>query len=374
MPECTNPLWPCAMTGAAACLAGFDGITVVIHGSSGCYYYPTTLLHAPLHGTFILEEEVIFGSEQRLVQVIEEIASSGQRVAVVTTCIPSILGEDIRAMLASHDVLLVDSPGFSGDFESGCHTALSALRPRTDPENKGVNIDGVCLFDPFYSGNVRELSRLLRKANVAVGTVFCSDRLDRVRKASPFTIGTNRDIASGVGENLGGTLGTKDLRDTFYRIGNDIEGADAEPVLQEIAAGEDRIIQVCDKFLRRFDPPRVAVFSWASYAAYAADTLRSFLDAEICCIGTRTVPPPNFPFAAEPAEGLEQVRALIEKHKPGLVLGSSFERSVLGDAAFVGITPPLRGKVRLASRPIAGIEGTLGFIEDVLNACMDRKP
>ena len=59
MPECTNPLWPCAMTGAAACLAGFDGLTVVIHGSSGCYYYPTTLLHAPLHGTFILEHEII---------------------------------------------------------------------------------------------------------------------------------------------------------------------------------------------------------------------------------------------------------------------------------------------------------------------------
>ena len=63
MPECDNPLWPCAMTGAAACLAGFDGVAVVIHGSSGCYYYPTTLLHAPLHGSFILENEVIFGSE-----------------------------------------------------------------------------------------------------------------------------------------------------------------------------------------------------------------------------------------------------------------------------------------------------------------------
>jgi len=277
-------------------------------------------------------------------------------------------------MLASHDVLLVDSPGFSGDFEAGYRRALSALKPGIDPEKKGVNIDGVCLFDPFYKGNVRELSRLLHKANVEVATVFCADILGRVQKASRFTIGTNGDIASGVGENLGGTLGTKELHDTFCRIGNTIEGADAEPVLQEIASAEDRIVQACDKFLRRFDPPRVAVFSWASYAAYAADTLRSCLDAEIACIGTRTAPPPGFPFAAEPAEGLAQVKALIEKHKPDLVIGSSFERSVPGDAAFVGLTPPLRGKVRLASRPVAGIEGTLGFIEDVLNACMDRKP
>jgi len=239
MPECTNPLWPCAMTGAAACLAGFDGMKVVIHGSSGCYYYPTTLLHAPLYGTFIIEEEVIFGSEQRLLQVIKEVASSGQRIAVVTTCVPSILGEDIRAILSSHDVLLVDSPGFTGDFESGYRNALSALEPRINPEKPGVNIEGVCIFDPFYRGNVRELFRLLRKANVPVATVFCADTLTRVQEASPFTIGTNSDIASGVGENLGGTLGMKELNETFNRICKVIEGADADPVLQEIASEEE---------------------------------------------------------------------------------------------------------------------------------------
>ena len=372
MPECTNPLWPCAMTGAAACLAGFDGMKVVIHGSSGCYYYPTTLLHAPLYGTFIIEEEVILGSEQRLLQVIKEVASSGQRIAVVTTCVPSILGEDIRAILTSHDVLLVDSPGFSGDFESGYHKALSALEPRVSPKKSGVNIDGVCIFDPFCRGNVREISRLLRKAGVPVATVFSADALSRVHEASPFTIGTNSDIASGVGENFGGTLGMKELTETFSRICNVIEGADARPVLEEIASEEERIIQVCDKFLRRFDPPRVAVFSWVSYAAFAADALRSYLDAEIACIGTRSTPFPGSSRAFERAEGLSQVQALVENHKPDLIIGSSFERSVSGDTAFVGLTPPLRGKVRLASRPIAGIEGTLGFIEDVLNACMDR--
>ena len=78
MPECDSPLWPCAMTGAAACLAGFDGITVVIHGSSGCYYYPATLLHVPLHGTFIVENEVIFGSEARLLEVVGEVAGHGK--------------------------------------------------------------------------------------------------------------------------------------------------------------------------------------------------------------------------------------------------------------------------------------------------------
>ncbi|MDD1681176.1 MAG: nitrogenase component 1, partial [Methanoregula sp.] len=193
MPECDNPLWPCAMTGAAACLAGFRGMSVVIHGSSGCYYYPTTLLHAPLHGTFILENEVIFGSEDRLREVIGGLSGTGNRIAVITTCVPAILGEDIQSMLAEHDVLLVDSPGFSGDVETGYKKALSRLAPQTDVATRGVNIDGVCLLDPFSRGNLQEIRRLLGLASIPVATVFCHDSLQNTRIAATSTIGTNGD-------------------------------------------------------------------------------------------------------------------------------------------------------------------------------------
>jgi nitrogenase molybdenum-iron protein alpha/beta subunit len=372
MPECTNPLWPCAMTGAAAALAGFDGITVVIHGSSGCYYYPATLLHAPLQGTFIMEEEVVFGSEKRLLEVIGEVSTPGTRVAVVTTCVPSVIGEDVRGMLASHDVILVDSPGISGDFESGYHKALGSLAPRVDDQAPGINIDGVCLFDPFSAGNVRELTRLLNNAGLDVATVFCADTLDSVWHSSPLTIGTNSDLASGVGRMLGGTLGFHQLRDTFEKIGDREDRANIGPVLQEIAHKEEHVIQTCDKYLRRFDPPRAVVFGWASYAGFAASALKTYLDADIACVGTRTPLLPDIPFRSEQVNSLSRVRELVSEFRPDLVIGSSFERPVKPGAAFVGLTPPLRGKVRLSSPPIAGTEGTLCFMEGVLNACMDR--
>ena len=175
MPECGTPLWPCAMTGAAACLAGFEGITVVIHGSSGCYYYPATLLHAPLHSTFILENEVIFGSGDRLREVIGDLSGRGGRIAVITTCVPSALGEDIKSMVDEKDIIVVDSPGFAGEMEAGYRAALAVLSPAIDSERPGVNIDGVSLSDPFYEGNVQEISRLLHCAGIPVGTVFCRD-------------------------------------------------------------------------------------------------------------------------------------------------------------------------------------------------------
>ena len=373
MPECTNPLWPCAMTGAAACLAGFEGMTVVIHGSSGCYYYPTTLLHAPLHGTFILEHEIIFGSEDRLNEVIGGLSGRGKRIAVITTCVPAILGEDIRSMLEKHDVILVDSPGFSGDVEVGYKNALSILAPRIDPGVCGVNIDGVCLFDPFSAGNVQEITRLLSMARIPVGTVFSHDRLKKVQHASQYTIGTNEDFSSGIGEYCGGTLGFKAVGAVFEKLGDLFEDADVERVFFEIEQQEERLVKACDKYLLRFDPPSVVIFAGFSYALHVATTLEHYMDADIRCIGSRNAPGQS-KYPVEQVAGIDKVKSLIGQHNPDLVMGSSFERSVCGDRAFTGITPPLRGIVRLAPTPFAGINGTLSLVEQVLNTCMDKKP
>jgi nitrogenase molybdenum-iron protein alpha/beta subunit len=359
------------MTGAAACLAGFEGMSVIIHGSSGCYYYPTTLLRAPLHGTFILENEVIFGSEDRLREVIGQLAGSGNRIAVITTCVPAILGEDIQALLAEHDALFVDSPGFAGDAEAGYRKALQLLLPQAGGTAEGVNIDGICLLDPFYKGNLQEIRRLLGMASIPVATVFCRDNLAHIRSSASCTIGTNDDFLSGVGENLGGTLGFATLKRTFERLADRFDGADIDPVLRELSQQEEEVVRVCDKYLRRFDPPSVVIFSGASYAGFAARALRQYLDAEVSFTGLRNSGSlPGLPSGL--IRGQKEARSIIEQYNPDLVIGSSFERTVKGNRAFLGITPPLRGVVRLAPVPLAGINGTLFFVEQVLNACMDR--
>jgi len=375
MPDCTTPLWPCAMTGAAACLAGFEGITVVIHGSSGCYYYPATLLHAPLHGTFILENEVIFGSGDRLREVIGDLSNKGNRIAVVTTCVPSVLGEDIKSLFGENDVIIVDSPGFVGEMETGYHKALSALSPVTDPGRLGINIDGVSLSDPFYEGNIQEISRILRNAMIPIGTIFCRDTSENIGHASPLTVGTNEDFKSGVGEYIGGTLGIPDLRETCKKLAARYTYANMDPVFNEIDKQEERIIHACDKFLRRYDPPGVAIFAGAAYALFAADSLKRYLDAQILIVGTRNDPPvlPNMDYRVEKLTGLEEVRDTITALEPDLVIGSSFERSLSSGRAFLGIIPPLRGQFRLAYPPLVGVGGTLHFIENVLNACIDKR-
>jgi nitrogenase molybdenum-iron protein alpha/beta subunit len=294
-------------------------------------------------------------------------------VAVVTTCVPAVLGEDIRAILSEHDVILVDSPGFSGSFEAGYKVALSALKPATDPEIPGVTVDGLSLFDPFYQGNILEMKRLLALAGVSSYTLLCADRFSNLRHVSANTISTNEDLASGIGTSLGTVLGFDCIQETFEAIGRLSDTADPDPVIHEIVHAEERLVSACDKYLRRFDPPAVAVFSGFSYASFAARCIEKYLDAEIACIGSRTDLLRPLPWRSEKVMGLTEVEELIRVHQPDLVIGSSFERSVKGPAGFVGLTPPLRGTVRLSSRPVIGTEGVLTLMESVLNACMDRR-
>ncbi len=370
--DCTNPLWPCAMTGAVACLAGLEDLAVVVHGSSGCYFYPASLIGREIHGTFLLEREVIFGTEPRLREVIEELRGRYGTIAVVNTCVPAIMGEDLQSMLDDHDVLVVDSPGFIGDFERGYRRALARTEPAVDPSFCGVNIDGVTLADPFHHGNALEARRLLGLTGASVGTTFCLDRYAAVHRAALFTVGTNPDLASGVGEWCGSLLGLDTVIETFETLASVCTGVDARPVFREVARAEQRIEKACSKYLRRFDPPRTAIFSEFAYAAFAAETLERYLDVEIACIGSRNeVRDSGFP--AEQVTDFTRIRDMLLAAEPDLILGSSYERTVLPGAAFVGLTPPVRGRVLLRSRPLAGVEGTLWLMDEVLNACMDRR-
>jgi len=357
------------MTGAVACLSGFEDVAVVVHGSSGCYFYPASLVGVPIYGTFLVENEVIFGTESRLAEVIRELVGRYARIAVVNTCVPAIMGEDIGDLAGDGQILVVDSPGFLGDLEAGYRRALDTIAPEVDPDVPGVNIDGICRTDPFCRGNALEARRLLNLAGVGVATTFCLDRYAATRRAAPFTVGTNPDLASGVGTWCGSLLGLDAVGETFERLLALIDGVDPRPVMEEVAWADARIRKACEKYLRRFDPPRVAIAGGAAYASFAADLLDRYLGAEIACVAARNGSSGN---GVTRTTDFSVIREMILDAEPDLILGSSYEASIAPDAAFVGLTLPLRDRVALSSHAVAGVEGALRLMEEVLNACINR--
>lgn len=356
------------MAGAAACLSGFHDLGVILHGSSGCYYYTQSLVSAPLHCTSLDCRDVIFGAEDRLRALVAELAGSYSRIAVIPMCVPSIVGEDLGLLLEDEDVLIVDTPGFSGRMEDGYRRAMDVLAPSVGEGIPGVNIDGVSLTDRFARGNRREGERLLRMAGIPVATCFCSARLRDAYRAAPVTVETNPDLRSGVGTAAGSLLGLESLRSTFHNLQSHGSGWDTDPVFREIDETEESIVRSCDRFLRRCDPPRVAIFATAAYAEMIAGLLTTYLDAEIAVVGTRN-PPSLCTIPAREAYDLGTIGDLIRESDPDLLIGSSYEHVTAPKIRFVGLTYPLRGQYMLQNRAVAGTEGVLGVIEAVLNAC-----
>jgi nitrogenase molybdenum-iron protein alpha/beta subunit len=372
MQGCLNPVWPCALTGAVTALSGFSGIAVVIHGSSGCYFYPATLLHNDLHSTFLVEQEVIFGTSERLLELVKELSVTHEKVAVVNSCVPSVLGEDIQDILSEFNILFVDSPGFMGDFESGYYGAVKSLPVSTGEGADRVNIEGVNLIDPFWRGNQREAERLLHLMGIPIGTIFCHDLYQSLGNTGEFSVTVNPDLSAGVGEESGSFLGLPFLRKSVSALVEQFSDAETCLIENEILIVEERITRAADKYLKRYDPPRAAIFSTSSYAGFAADVLNLYLDAEIVFCGLRNESVLPYQDAVK-ITSLAEIESAIRSHAPDLVIGSSFERSVSGNAAFVGLTPPIRGEFRLSSKPLAGTEGVLSFMEDILNACTDHQ-
>lgn len=372
-PGCGGPLVPCAMTGAASCLCGFSGLGVIVHGASGCFYHPASLLHSKdLYCTYLTEEEVIFGAEDRLLSLVEELALHYPQLAVLNTCVPAIMGEDLSSLFGDTPVMVIDCPGFTGGADAGYLAALSALNPQVDPESNGIGIDGVSRIDPFWRGNRDEAMRLLRLAGVGPGTIFAADTVSAVDRASPLSICTNPDLASQAGDSCGSLLGFDRIGRTFGSLADKDPRVDCEAIAIEVAGAEERIVRACDKYLLRFDPPTVAIFGGYSYATAAAALLERYIGTEVVAIGVRSAPPPGAGPGVSEAMGLDQVALLLESTRPELVLGSSFEERLSPGAAFVGYAPPIRGQVRLRATASAGVEGALALIERVLNAAIDH--
>ena len=270
--------------------------------------------------------------------------------------------------------ILLDSPGFAGQMEAGYGRALAALDPGIDPEEKGVNIAGLNPLDPFNPGQSpggRETP--LPCGYTASGTENPpgSPRPDQPLRAldsisQPRSAIGDRGSCRGPPRPRCRRENLLPAQEIAFQGPTSARSSQRFPGQRKGSSGRPISIS------KRFDPPRAAVFGGFAYATFAADTLKRYLDADIVLVGSRNGTGPS-PHQVREMVQIGEISGFLTDEKPDLVIGSSFERSAWPDAAFVGLTPPLRGRVLLRSRCLAGIEGTLSFMEESLNACMDRK-
>ena len=174
------------------------------------------------------------------------------------------------------------------------------------------------------------------------GIMFCQDSYRRLGAVPDLSISVNPDLNTEKGTTLGSILGIREMTSTIKNLACAFEDADTGTVEKELESVDETLVRVSDKYLKRHDPPSVAIFSTCSYAGFARETLERYLGADIVFCGSRTVLPDDIP-GMEHVTSLSRIDEIIRTTGPDLVIGSSFEQSLAGTFAFSGITPPLRG-------------------------------
>jgi nitrogenase molybdenum-iron protein beta chain len=178
-----NPAHACQPLGAELCAHGFEGTLPFVHGSQGCasYYRSTLNRHfrepAPAVCSAMTEDGAVFGGQANLHEGLENAVAlyKPKMVAVFTSCMPEIIGDDLVAFLKNArakghvpqdlPVPLGNTPSFNGSHVTGYDAMLSAILQTL---TEGKKVEGRCtgklnLIPGFDAnvGNHREYKRIL---------------------------------------------------------------------------------------------------------------------------------------------------------------------------------------------------------------------
>ena len=237
----TNVMSSCAAYGAVAAYLKIEDVAVIIHGPASCMYLMDTARaksvlelfsrgmygSRPNHNLFctMMDDSVsIFGGTELLERTLRDVVSRGYRdVAVVTTCMPGIIGDDSRAVVKRISdenpgvrIDLVEADGdVAGEYNDGFMMAadniVGMIDTSIEPEPGLVNIIGTSFFDLHTRAHAEGMTRMLSRFGLKENCRFLDETsTDSVRgfcRAS-FDMMINdtagcRELASKITEHTG---------------------------------------------------------------------------------------------------------------------------------------------------------------------------
>ncbi|MGB8294049.1 MAG: nitrogenase molybdenum-iron protein subunit beta [Polyangia bacterium] len=185
-----NPAHACQPLGAELCAHGFAETLPLVHGSQGCasYYRSTLNRHfrepAPAVSSAMSEDGAVFGGQNNLHEALENAIAlyKPKMIAVFTSCMPEIIGDDVSAFIKNARqkncvppgflVAHANTPSFTGSHVHGYDSMLLAILQTL---TEGKAIEGRCTgklnflagFDA-NTGNYREYKRIFYEFGIPV--------------------------------------------------------------------------------------------------------------------------------------------------------------------------------------------------------------
>ena len=418
-----NPRGGCVLAGVNSVLGALDKVCPVYHSGPGCCMQTTAadqgqsghknscfVSAVSLPSSNMLEKEVVFGGIEKLRTTVQGAIDiiDADAYFILTGCTAGIIGEDVESVAEDfrnkgHEVYAVDTPGFAGDSNLGYEVIWNTfidqvIEEDVPKDDKLVNIFGVIPYhDPFWSGTLEEIDRILSRLGLKVNTFFTKHQgIETVKKSSgaALNIIINPWIFKGPAKKFEEKFGVPSVRIPGLPVG----ATDTTKFVRTIAealnldkALVDSVIESEEDYVYNYLAQAVGVVSWKRFAV-AADAsnavgITRYLANDFSFTPVKVVitepifrpedkeriisqisdleyaDPPEIVFAADQYD-INQ--ALVNSDDVSLIVGSSSEREAALelDVQFILGAFPMNERL-VFNRTYAGYRGSLTFTEDL---------
>lgn len=419
-----NPKGGCVLAGINSVLGAIDRVCPIYHSGPGCCMQTTAadqgqsghkssrfVSSVSLPSTNMLKKEVVFGGTEKLRTTVQGAIDiiDADAYFVLTGCTAGIIGDDIVSVTEEfqdkgYSVYPIETPGFVGDSNLGYETVWTTMINQVIEEDvpkddKLVNIFGIIPYhDPFWSGALEEIDRILSALGLKVNTFFTKHQgIETIRKCSgaALNIIINPWLFKGPAKKMEQKFGIPSIRVPGLFVGaTDTtkfvrQVAEAMHLDQEIV---DKVIAAEEEYVYDYLAQSVGVVSWKRFAVVAdannAVGITRYLANDFSFTPVLVIvseplfrqedkdrivaqiedleyaKPPKVIFASDQYEINQALRE--EEEEITLLIGSSNEREVAleKDIQFILAAFPMNERL-VFNRTYAGYRGSLTFTEDL---------
>lgn len=419
-----NPKGGCVLAGINSVLGAIDKVCPIYHSGPGCCMQTTAadqgqsghksscfVSSVSLPSSNMLEKEVVFGGTNKLKTTIQGAIDiiDADAYFVLTGCTAGIIGDDVVSVAnefssKGHSVYSIDTPGFAGDSNLGYEIVWNTMIDQVIEENvpkdeKLVNIFGIVPYhDPFWSGALEEIDRILSKLGLKVNTFFTKHQnIEDIRKCSgaALNIIVNPWLFKGPARKFEEKFGVPSIRisglfvgatdsSKFVRKIGEALGLEKSLVEAVIAEEEDYVYSYLGQAIGVVSWKRFAVVSDANNAVgYTRYLANDYSFSPVLVIVSEPIfrpedkeriiheiedleyaRPPKVLFLTDQYEINKAIRE--EENEITLLVGSSNEREIAleKDIQFILGAFPVNERL-IFNRTYAGYRGSLTFTEDI---------
>ena len=419
-----NPRGGCVLAGINSVLGAIDRVCPILHAGPGCCMQTTAadqgqsghknscfVSSVSIPSSNMLEKQVVFGGLDKLRTTVQGSIDiiDADAYFILTGCTAGIIGDDIESVAngfkaEGHEVYPIDTPGFAGNSDLGYeviwNTFIDKVIERDVPkDDKLVNIFGIIPYhDPFWSGNLEEIDRLLSQLGLRVNTFFTKGQgIETIKKCSgaALNIIINPWLFKGPAEKFEKKFGVKSIRFPFLPIG----ATDTTVFVRQVADAmgidsklTESVISREEGYVYNYLAQSIGVLSWKRFAVIGdsntAVGITRYLANDYSFTPVLVIisepmfrqedkdriikalteleyaSPPKVLFLSDQYEINQAI--LTEESEITLIIGSSNDREVAleTDAQFLLGSFPMSERL-IFNRTYAGYRGSLTLIEDL---------